>query len=362
MNKTIFFCHIFHFRFHNLFPGLQLGSMMLLRRVRCVRRLRIVCNLRSSQSERSFSKYAVTTVRQQLMRLDERTMHPLTVTKTDHNYNMFPNVIISDLSGTLCDFRGKGTIGALMSTFKAHGFKHLTRIQLEDGMGLPKSQHIHHVLKSHCSHCNNKIYNGTIGKTHYAELVQKITNDLEERLNTAKTIPKIATPVEGVADTIREIRRRYPSILFGVTTGFSKKTCENILNYMKTYHGIIVDGFCTPDMVGGTGRPSPAMILHLLRNKWHLKNVKRISGWKIGDTLADIDEVKTLKEFESFSVRDTSACTVIRNGPEEVYKSAQTGIVYNGLLKETHFIHSFSDILGVLDGVLELSRHRHRPT
>jgi phosphonoacetaldehyde hydrolase len=148
-------------------------------------------------------------------------------------------------------------------------------------MGLPKKEHIRHMLLGRELMENFREANG---RDPVEADVGAVYANFEPAL--FEVLPDYAKPLPGVPATVARLREA--GIKIGSTTGYTREMMD-VLGPVARASGYEPDCLVCPDDVGDVGRPYPYMLWENLR-RLGVESIERVV--KVGDTFADIAEGK----------------------------------------------------------------------
>ncbi|MDO4300434.1 MAG: phosphonoacetaldehyde hydrolase [Clostridia bacterium] len=186
---------------------------------------------------------------------------------------------VFDWAGTTVDYGCMAPYVVFDETFKAKNI-YLTKAEILEPMGMEKRDHIRTLLSTEKASAQ---WYKEYGRIWNDDDINDMYEFFEARL--AEVAADFSEPVDGVVDTIKELRKN--GIMIGSTTGYTGAMMENVIPKAKAL-GYEADYVVTPEIVG-SGRPAPFMIYENMRkfNVYPPENVI-----KIGDTVMDILEGK----------------------------------------------------------------------
>lgn len=188
--------------------------------------------------------------------------------------------VILDWAGTSIDFGSFAPVASFQKAFeKINIYPSVTEIR--EPMGLEKKLHITHMFQN--ENLKNEFENIFNRKPEQKD-IDTVYSYFEPSL--FQTLEQYTTPIDGVLETIDEIRNK--GIKIGSTTGYNSKMM-NIVVPSAEKQGYFVDCLVCPDEVENLGRPYPYMIWKNLQ-KLKIKDIRNVI--KLGDTAADMEEGK----------------------------------------------------------------------
>lgn len=193
--------------------------------------------------------------------------------------------IIFDWAGTTVDYGCFAPVQAFVEVFKAAGIEP-TMEEVREPMGMLKWDHIKAMLHMPRIHA--------LWKEKYGREPQDSDVDmLHDKFETSllAILDQYAEPKPYVLDTVQALRER--GIKIGSTTGYTD-VMMNIVTSKAKEAGYEPDYICSPDTVGGKGRPYPYMIY---QNMKALDTSCVDEVVKVGDTISDIKEGKSAGVF-----------------------------------------------------------------
>lgn len=182
------------------------------------------------------------------------------------------STVVFDLCGTLIDKYSKSPVVAMKNVFGRNGIK-VTDYDISKFMGKDKKEHIQSIL-------NDIKLNKNLSFSPNKNLISKLYE--EYKTEQIKILPLFCKPIEGVEETLNEIKETHPNIKFGVTTGFPRVILNSILSNIS----LPIDNYVASDDTSHP-RPYPYMIWS---NMLTLNSEHPLSVIKIGDTPIDIKE------------------------------------------------------------------------
>ena len=146
-------------------------------------------------------------------------------------------------------------------------------------MGMLKRDHIKTMMEMNRI---SDLWKEKYGRLHNEEDVDNLYAKFEPML--MKSLSNYTTPIEGVIETIENLRNK--GLKIGSTTGYTDSMMDVVTKGAKE-KGYAPDFYVTPDSTNSNGRPYPYMIY---RNMEALKLVDTSTVVKVGDTNSDIKE------------------------------------------------------------------------
>ena len=185
--------------------------------------------------------------------------------------------VVFDWAGTTIDFGCMGPAAVFVDVFKHHGIR-VSITEARQFMGIAKKDHIQRMCElPSVMAAWNAVYHrvpdqAVVDRLYAATLSMMV-----------KTVAAHCTPIDGVADTMGQLRSM--DIKIGSTTGYVKEIMDVIVPRAAS-RGYQPDAIvCSSDVPAG--RPFPWMCY---LNAIHLGTYPMAAMVKVGDTLADINE------------------------------------------------------------------------
>ena len=185
--------------------------------------------------------------------------------------------LVLDWAGTTVDFGSLAPVRTIEKVFSQSGVS-LTEGEIRSGMGLPKRDHIRHIIENPRVSEAWSAARGRMPTTADAEELyqQFIPMQLSGLAEYSGVIP-------GVVESVQRFRAR--GLKIGSTTGYTRGMLDLLLK-LSAKQGYVPDCSLAPEDVGA-GRPEPFMMYEcaVRLRVWPLAAIA-----KIGDTPADIQE------------------------------------------------------------------------
>lgn len=185
--------------------------------------------------------------------------------------------IVLDWAGTTVDFGSLAPVRTIEKLFARVGV-HPTEAEIRSGMGLPKRDHIRHIIS-----------NPRVGEAWRAAFGHPATSADAEQMYQEfiplqlSGLAEYSAVIPGVAETVQRFRSR--GLKIGSTTGYTRAMLD-VLMELSAKEGYTPDCSLTPEDVGA-GRPEPFM---MYETAVRLRVSPLAAMVKIGDTPADIEE------------------------------------------------------------------------
>ena len=189
-------------------------------------------------------------------------------------------LVIFDWAGTTVDYGCFAPVAAFDKAFRAFGVQP-TADEIRAPMGMLKRDHIRTMLGMERLAAAWQAQTGRSADENDVEAVYRV---FEEKL--MESLSAYAVPKPEVIDTVAALRAA--GLKIGSTTGYTDAMMAVIVPEAAK-RGYAPDYWCSPDSVGGAGRPAPDMIF---RNMAQLGVREACEVVKVGDTVADIREGK----------------------------------------------------------------------
>lgn len=242
-------------------------------------------------------------------------------------------LVVLDWAGTTVDYGCFAPVAAFDKAFRAFGVQP-TIDEIRAPMGMLKRDHIRTMLQMERLAAQ---WQERTGKAAEEADVEAIYRVFEEKL--MESLSDYAVPKPDVIDTVAQLREM--GLKIGSTTGYTDSMMEVVVPEAAR-QGYAPDYWCSPDSVGGFGRPYPYMIFRNMQ-QLGIADVREVV--KVGDTVSDIREGKqagvlslgvmegssvlglTQAEFEALSLADRAeACAMARQtfldaGADDVLQS-----------------------------------------
>ena len=186
--------------------------------------------------------------------------------------------IIFDWAGTAVDFGCFAPVNVFIEIFKQAGID-VTMEEARIPMGMLKRDHIKTMMEMNRI---SDLWKEKYGRLHNEEDIDNLYAKFEPML--MKSLSNYTTPIEGVIETIENLRNK--GLKIGSTTGYTDSMMDVVTKGAKE-KGYAPDFYVTPDSTNSNGRPYPYMIY---RNMEALKLVDTSTVVKVGDTNSDIKE------------------------------------------------------------------------
>lgn len=193
------------------------------------------------------------------------------------NTNTEIKMVVFDWAGTTVDYGSMAPHTVFDRVFSAHGIL-LTPEEIDGPMGMEKKAHIRNLLSTDSGTAQFRQVNK---RTWNEEDVEQYYQEFETTL--ADVVADFSTPIDGVVETVDELRRR--GIRIGSTTGYTSQIMEKVTGKAKSL-GYEADVVMTPDLAGD-GRPTPFMIYACMQK---LGVYPPSAVVKVGDTVVDMQE------------------------------------------------------------------------
>lgn len=193
------------------------------------------------------------------------------------NTNTEIKMVVFDWAGTTVDYGSMAPHTVFDRVFSAHGIV-LTPEEIDGPMGMEKKAHIRNLLSTDSGTAQFRQVNK---RTWNEEDVEQYYREFETTL--ADVVADFSTPIDGVVETVDELRRR--GIRIGSTTGYTSQIMEKVTGKAKSL-GYEADVVMTPDLAGD-GRPTPFMIYACMQK---LGVYPPSAVVKVGDTVVDMQE------------------------------------------------------------------------
>ena len=188
-------------------------------------------------------------------------------------------MVVFDWAGTTVDYASSAPAEVFERVFKAAGVE-LTLKEINGPMGMEKKAHIRALLSLERA---QEQWKRKYERSWNEDDVERLYESFEDNLEAI--VESRSIPIEGVVDTVNEIRRM--GIKIGSTTGYNERIMKRVEPVAKSY-GYEVDCIITPDATG-SARPAPFMIFECMR-RMNVYPASKVV--KVGDTIVDIKEGK----------------------------------------------------------------------
>ena len=193
--------------------------------------------------------------------------------------------VIFDWAGTTVDYGSFAPVGAFVEVFVKRGIEP-TLDEVRKPMGMLKKEHIRTMLEMpRIAQCWQEKY----GKPYTEADLDSAYEDYEAAL--LAVLHRYAEPKPFLLETIQALRDK--GIKIGSTTGYNDKMMAIVVP-KAAENGYSPDYWCSPDAVGGKGRPFPYMIYENMK-ALGVQSVEQVM--KVGDTIADVLEGKNAGVF-----------------------------------------------------------------
>lgn len=187
-------------------------------------------------------------------------------------------MVVLDWAGTTVDYGCFAPVAAFDAAFRAHGVQP-TVDEIRAPMGMLKRDHIRTMLQMERV---ADAWHAAQGRTAAEDDVDAIYRVFDEKL--MESLSEYAAPKAGTVETVCSLREM--GLKIGSTTGYTDSMMAVVVP--AAYEaGYAPDFWCTPDSVGGFGRPYPYMIFRNMR-ALGIQSVDEVV--KVGDTVSDIQE------------------------------------------------------------------------
>lgn len=187
---------------------------------------------------------------------------------------------IFDWAGTTVDYGCFAPVQAFVEVFRERGIEP-TMAEVRGPMGMLKRDHIKTMLNGQRI---SALWQQRFGAPWQEADLDEMYGVYERKL--LLMLENYATPKPHVLEAVATLRGMGISI--GSTTGYNDKMMALVVESAKK-QGYAPDTWCSPDGVGGTGRPYPYMVFENMR-RLGCCDVRRVI--KVGDTVSDIQEGK----------------------------------------------------------------------
>jgi len=185
--------------------------------------------------------------------------------------------VIFDWAGTTVDYGSLAPVRVLVQVFSANGIP-VSDQQARRDMGVPKRDHIEHILNSPHVARQWTLRHGRPPSCDDVDRLFAEFNPLQ-----IKCLAEYSRLIPGTEELAARLRRH--GIKIGSTTGYTRPMLDLLLQYARA-QGYSPDLSLCPDDVGG-GRPKPWMAYRL---GMEFRLSASAACVKIGDTPADIAE------------------------------------------------------------------------
>lgn len=189
-------------------------------------------------------------------------------------------LVVLDWAGTTVDYGCFAPVAAFDKAFRAFGVQP-TMDEIRAPMGMLKRDHIRTMLQMESVAAQ---WRAQAGKAAEEADVEAIYRVFEEKL--MESLSDYAAPKPGVVDTVAQLREM--GLKIGSTTGYTDSMMAVVVPEAAR-QGYAPDYWCSPDSVGGFGRPYPYMIFRNMQ-QFGIADVHEVV--KMGDTVSDIREGK----------------------------------------------------------------------
>lgn len=262
--------------------------------------------------------------------------------------------VIFDWAGTTVDFGCFAPVNVFIEIFKNAGID-VTMEEARLPMGMLKRDHIKAMLQmDRISKAWEKKYNMPCNE----DDVDKLYSEFEPML--MKSLSNYTTPIDGVIDTVEELRKN--GLKIGSTTGYTDSMMDIVTKGAKQ-KGYVPDFYVTPDSTNSCGRPYPYMIY---RNMESLKLVDTSTVVKVGDTNSDIKEglaagvwtVGVIIGSSNMGVSSDEFNSMSEDKKEELISKTKQGFINSG----AHFtINTMKELPQLIEHINELLKEGKTP-
>ena len=189
-------------------------------------------------------------------------------------------LVVFDWAGTTVDYGSFAPVAAFDKAFRAFAVQP-TMDEIRAPMGMLKRDHIRTMLGMERIAAQ---WQAHTGKTASDEDVEAIYHVFEDKL--MESLADYAAPKPGVCETVAQLRGM--GLPIGSTTGYTDSMMAVVVPAAQA-QGYAPDYWCSPDSVGGMGRPYPYMIFRNMQ-QFRIMDVRTVV--KVGDTVSDVREGK----------------------------------------------------------------------
>jgi phosphonoacetaldehyde hydrolase len=188
-------------------------------------------------------------------------------------------MVVFDWAGTTVDYASSAPHVVFDKVFSGHQI-HLTGAEIDKPMGMEKKAHIRSLLSTESG---TRQFQKNYERNWNEDDVEQYYEEFEKTL--ADVVADFSTPIDGVVETVAELRRR--GLKIGSTTGYTSQIMERVIPKAKAL-GYEADVVMTPDLAGGA-RPTPFMLYACMQK---LDVYPPCTVVKVGDTVVDMQEGK----------------------------------------------------------------------
>lgn len=228
---------------------------------------------------------------------------------------MSVKAVILDWAGTTVDYGCFAPVGAFLEAFQRRGIEP-TLSEVREPMGMLKKEHIKTMLEmERIDIC----WQEKFGRRYTAEDLDDLYRIYEKELFAV--LPKYADVKPGVLETMQALRDK--GIKIGSTTGYTDEMM-GIVVPEAAKNGYAPDFWCSPDSVGGKGRPYPYMVFENMK-RLGIGSVQEVV--KIGDTISDILEGKNAGVYSIGIVEGSSEMGLTKEEYEALSESKKKELI-----------------------------------
>lgn len=262
--------------------------------------------------------------------------------------------IIFDWAGTAVDFGCFAPVNVFIEIFKQAGID-VTMEEARIPMGMLKRDHIKTMMEMNRI---SDLWKEKYGRLHNEEDIDNLYAKFEPML--MKSLSNYTTPIEGVIETIENLRNK--GLKIGSTTGYTDSMMDVVTKGAKE-KGYAPDFYVTPDSTNSNGRPYPYMIY---RNMEALKLVDTSTIIKVGDTNSDIKEglaagvwsVGVIVGSSNMGISEDEYNKLSQTEKDDLIEKTKAGFMEAG----AHFtINTIKELPELIEKINELIKEGKRP-